>query len=216
MNPSLGLPPAFTSSSPHSSRSHSFSPLPRLSLSTFCLFEHGYWQNFKASYLFINSLWFPLASQSLKRYFWQKIQKQTIISSLLCPHVLRKCLTGLLRLHNSLYIRLEKREWFTLGINFLPLSTSSLMKLQRKGLHLKQSRDMKHSWYIIEMYSTITHVRKETKAARTWMYSLVFLPECVVHVVLKHYWRKTIENNWNLWIKNFSNSIHPFFFHNVF
>lgn len=57
----------------------------------------------------------------------QEIPKTALIWSLLCPQVLRNCLTGLLlRLHNPLYIQLEVEKWFTLGINFSLLSTSFL------------------------------------------------------------------------------------------
>lgn len=54
----------------------------------------------------------------------EEIPKTALIWSLLCPQVLRNCLTGLLlRLHNPLYIQLEVEEWFTLRINFSSLST---------------------------------------------------------------------------------------------
>lgn len=51
----------------------------------------------------------------------EEIPKTTLIWSLLCPQVLRNCLTGLLlRLHNPLYIESEVRKWFTLRIHFFP------------------------------------------------------------------------------------------------
>lgn len=118
LHPILSLPP-----------SHPFSLFSSLYLllSRTCLFEHRSWQNCKASYLFINSLWFPLAPQSRRGFSEQEIPKTALIWSLLCPQVLRNCLTGLLlRLHNPLYIQLEMEEWLTLRINFSSLSTSFL------------------------------------------------------------------------------------------
>lgn len=54
----------------------------------------------------------------------EEIPKTALIWSLLCPQVLRNCLTGLLlRLHNSLHIQLEVEEWFTLFLSpvyFIP------------------------------------------------------------------------------------------------
>lgn len=59
LHPILSLPPSLPFSL--------FSSLYLL-LSPTCLFEHRSWQNCKASYLFIDSLWFPLAPQSCRGF----------------------------------------------------------------------------------------------------------------------------------------------------
>lgn len=83
------------------------------------LLEHWYWQNFKL-FIYLSTHYDSPSHLSPSKDFRQEgIRKTALIWTLLCPQVLRNCLTGLLpELHNPLYIQLEEGEWFTLRIFF--------------------------------------------------------------------------------------------------
>lgn len=63
----------------------------------------------------------PRTSVPTEEFLEEEIPKTALISSLLCPQVLRNCLTEVLRLHNLLYIQLDTGGLFQIKNKFLSL-----------------------------------------------------------------------------------------------